>query len=281
MNRIALIVMPTCSNAGLMINSSSRLHLPCALSVAFVALAAGTAARAEDAPSVTPYRPSVSTPAALSAPGWLEVEAGYQRSRADDPVRRQTLPYTLKLAFTPDWGIRIGGDAIVHERNADGSSLHGSGDTTIVLKRRLAVDDASAFGLELGVKLPTARTELGSGHSDVGLNGIYSSDFAPAWHVDVNLTATHVGGIGTNESAWQAGWAAALSRNLNDKWGIVGELSGTHRRGVASTAQALVATSYSVTPALTVDFGVSKGLNAASGGWSVFTGATFLAAHLF
>src|SRR5262249_55246135 len=66
-------------------------------------------AGAEDAPAVTPYRPSVSTPAALSAPGWLEVEAGLQadRDRAAD-ARRTSLPYTLKLAMTPDWGIRIG-----------------------------------------------------------------------------------------------------------------------------------------------------------------------------
>ena len=33
--------------------------------------------------------------------------------------------------------------------------------------------------------------------------------------------------------------------------------------------------------AVSLDMGVSKGLNAASGGWSVFTGITFLAARLF
>ena len=63
---------------------------------------------AEDPPSVTPYRPSVSTPAALSAPGWMEVEAGVQINRGNAPARRDSLPYTLKLAFTPDWGIQIG-----------------------------------------------------------------------------------------------------------------------------------------------------------------------------
>ena len=34
-------------------------------------------------------------------------------------------------------------------------------------------------------------------------------------------------------------------------------------------------------PAVTLDAGVSKGLNAASGKWSLFTGVTFLAARLF
>ena len=249
--------------------------------LALTAFASATAGAAEDAPTVTPYRPSASTPAALSAPGWLEVEAGIQRSRADDPPRRDTLPYTLKLAFTPDWGIRIGGDAFVRQLNADGSRLKGGGDTTVVLKRRFAVDSASDFGAELSVKFPTARGDLGSGHTDVGVNGIYSADFAQKWHVDVNATATHLGGADPGTSAWQKGWAAALSRNLTDKWSAVGELSGTQRGGAGRTSQALVATSYSVSPALVVDAGVSKGLSAASGGWSVFTGLTFLAARVF
>lgn len=245
------------------------------------AFASTTAAAAEDAPTVTPYRPSVSTPATLSAPGWLEVEAGIQRSRADDPKRRDTLPYTLKLAFTPDWGIRIGGDAFVRQLNADGSRLHGAGDTTVVLKRRFEVDAASALGAELSAKFPTARGDLGSGHTDVGVNGIYSADFAEKWHVDVNATGTHLGGVESGTSSWQKGWAAALSRNLTEKWSAVGELSGTQRGGAGRTSQALVATSYSVSPGLVVDAGVSKGLNTASGGWSVFTGLTFLAARLF
>jgi hypothetical protein len=241
---------------------------------------AGTHA-ADDAPAVTPYRPSVSTPAALSAPGWLEVELGVQRSRADDPQRRDTLPYTLKLAFTPDWGIRIGGDAIVRQRDADGTRRSGAGDTTVVLKRRFGIDDASAFGAELGVKLPTARSDLGSGHSDVGLTGIYSADFGGDWHVDLNAMATHLGGVEPGTSAWQKGWAASLSRNLSDKWSAGAELSGTQRGGAGRTALALVSASYSISPALVADVGVSKGLNAASGGWSVFTGITFLAAKLF
>jgi hypothetical protein len=249
--------------------------------LAMTTLACASASAAEDVPTVTPYRPSVSTPAGLSAPGWLEVEAGVQRSRADDPQRRDTLPYTLKLAFTPDWGIRIGGDAFVRQLNADGSRVNGAGDTAVVLKRRFAVDGASAFGAELGVTFPTARRDLGSGHTDVGVNGIYSADFGSKWHTDVNATATHLGGADLGTSSWQRGWAAALSRNLTDKWSVVGELSGTQRGGAGRTSQALAAASYSVSPALVVDLGASKGLSAASGGWSVFTGMTFLAARVF
>ena len=51
--------------------------------------------------------------------------------------------------------------------------------------------------------------------------------------------------------------------------------------GSSRTAQALAAATYLVSPALGIDFGVSKGLSAASGGWSVFAGATLLAFRLF
>ena len=77
-------------------------------------LACASVAHADDSggPAVVPYRPSVSTPAQLSAPGYLELEAGGLRATGPDRgVARTTLPYTLKLAFTPDWGVRVGGDA--------------------------------------------------------------------------------------------------------------------------------------------------------------------------
>jgi hypothetical protein len=253
----------------------------CRSGLAYTALALSIAARADDSPTVTPYRPSVSTPAALSAPGWLEIEAGVQNSRGDNPARRSSLPYTLKLAFTPDWGLRIGGDAAVYQVGVDGSALRGGGDTTAVLKRRFALTEISAFGLELGAKLPTARAGLGSGHSDVAVNSIYSSDFAENWHTDVNVVATHIGVVDAGVSHWQKNWAGALSRNLTEQWSVVGELSGSEQGGNARTSQALVAASYAISHAVTLDIGASKGLSTSSGGWSVFSGITFLAAHLF
>ena len=65
--------------------------------------------------------------------------------------------------------------------------------------------------------LPTARSDLGSGHTDVGLNGIYSADFGAGWHVDLNATATHLGGAEPGTSAWQKGWAAAKNADELNK----------------------------------------------------------------
>ncbi|MGB2881039.1 MAG: transporter, partial [Rhodoferax sp.] len=129
-----------------------------------------------DEPGAVPYRPSVSTPAALSQPGWLELEAGGLRTGAGGNVRRDSLPYTLKLALTPDWGIRWSGEAWVAQTDDGGQRINGGGDSAIVLKRRFAVDDKSAFGLELGTTLPTGTGAISSGQSDYSITGIYSAD---------------------------------------------------------------------------------------------------------
>jgi len=250
------------------------------LLIATTALACACSAQAADdgGPAVVPYRPSVSTPAQLSAPGYLELEAGGLRA-SDSGASRTSLPYTLKLAFTPDWGIRIGGDAWVRDR-AFGLSDSGVGDTAVVLKHRFAVSDATAWGLELGETFPTAKSSIGAGHAATTVNGIFSSDFAPAWHTDINLNLTRLGGS-DQPSPWLTGWAAAFSRTLTDTWGAVGELSGTHQSGAANTAQFLAAVSWNQSPAAVFDFGFARGLNDATPRWQVFGGVTVRLGKVF
>ncbi|MDB6001352.1 MAG: hypothetical protein JWP52_3051 [Rhizobacter sp.] len=263
-------------------HASRALTLACA--VAAASALCGTTAFAQsagdDGPSVTPYRPSVSTPAALSAPGYLELEAGVIRSSGGGSPRVDGVPYTLKLAFTPDWGVRIGGDARVGQDDGNGGRIHGFGDTSIVLKRRFAVDDASAFGLEGGVSMPTGKRGISSGKADYGITGIYSADLGD-YHTDLNLGATRIGAPDAGTSRTQALWAASLSKALNEQWGVVGEFSGTHQRGAQGTAQFLAAASYNVSKTLSLDAGVARSLRNGSPDWSVFTGLTVLGPRLF
>src|SRR6187455_2500717 len=226
-----------------------------------IVAAFAAAAAEDDGPSVVPYRPSVSTPAALSAPGWLEVESGFTHEHAGAGVRRDSVPVTLKLAFTPDWGVRIGADAWVQRRDESGERATGSGDTAIIVKRRFAVDDESAFGLEGGGTLPSSRHGLGSGSGkpDWVLNAIYSADFG-AWHTDLNAAATRLGASDAGAARTLLLGAASLSRSLDAHWGVVGEVSGTARHGAESARQLLVATSYSVSKRLVVDAGAARTL---------------------
>jgi hypothetical protein len=248
-----------------------------AAALAALCLAAACAQADEDGPAVTPYRPSVSTPAALSEPGWLELEAGALRATGPDRgSARTTLPYTLKLAFSDQWGVRVGGDAWVRQADA-GARATGGGDTAVVLKYRFG--PKSPWGLELGQKFPTAGPTLGSGRADTTLNGIYSQDFGD-WHTDLNLAETRVGLPGRGHG-WQAGWAASLSHPLAGSWGIGGELSGTHQAAVADSAQFLAALSWNASPRAAFDIGIARGLTDAAPRNQVFAGMTVLLGKLF
>jgi hypothetical protein len=248
---------------------------------------AGTGARAQSSVAedvaVTPYRPTVSTPASLSAPGWLEVEAGLQRSDLGAPTRRDSVPYSLKLAISDDWGIRIGGEGWVRDVDVQDRRVTGGGDTSVILKRRFAVNERSAFGLELGATAPTARAGLhsGSGSTDYAATWIYSTDLGSAWHADLNVGVTRLGSAGPAEGRRQALWAAALTDAVGPRWGVAGEYSGTRRTGASATGQILFAATYSADKRVTLDFGIARGTTAATPAWTMLAGCTVLVSRLF
>jgi hypothetical protein len=237
---------------------------------ALPALVLSVSARGAEVEAVTPYRPSVSTPAQLSAPGQLEFELGGLAARSDGAFRN-SLPYTFKLALTEEWGVLVNGEAVVSAPGDDGERLHGVGDTTVVLKRAFLVDSDTAFGVELGTKIPTARDGIGSGRSDHTVNGIYSQDIGQV-HMDVNLNLTRMGAWDPGTGRNQTGAAAAFSIPVAERWGAIAELSGTRQRGVAGTGQLLLAATYQPDKRLALDVGLARGLTPASPNWSFFAG---------
>jgi hypothetical protein len=239
---------------------------------------AGIATAGEDA-GILPYRPSVSNPAQLPQEGQLELELGGLSAKSGD-ARRDSLPYLFKLAFSPQWGVLVGGEAYVSARDESGNRARGLGDTNLVLKRAFLVDDASAFGLEFGAKLPTAKDSIGSGSADYSVNGIFSQDIGKL-HIDLNLNFTKLGGVDSGTSRMQTGLSSSFSLPVSDQWGANLEWSGTRRSGVASTAQLLGALTYSPSKRLTIDFGLIRGLTNASPDWSLFTGVVVPLAKLW
>ncbi len=232
---------------------------------------------ADEAP-ITPYRPSVSSPAQLPAVGQLEYEAGLLSTRTDD-ARRNSLPILFKLAFSESWGVLLGGEAFVSA--PDGvHRARGLGDTSVVLKHALVIDSETAFGLELGAKVPTAKDSIGSGKADYSLNTIFSKDLGKV-HMDANANVVRLGVAEPDSSRTQTGLSASFSTPVNARWGVTGELSGTRRSGAASTAQVLVAAAYSPNKQATIDLGVAHGLNKASPDWSLFTGVVIALGKLW
>ncbi|RBA23097.1 transporter [Herminiimonas fonticola] len=224
---------------------------------------------ADDGPPVTPYRPSVSSPAQLPAPGQLELELGGLSMKTNEE-RRDSVPYQFKLAFSENWGILLGGDAYVWQRDPD-NRISGFGDTSITLKRAFLIDDSTAFGLEFTSRMPSSKDKLGSAKADYTLNGIFSKDIGD-FHLDMNLNTTRIGAPDAETGRSLTGISSSLSTSLSEKWGVVGELSGTHQSGTPNNALFLTALTYSPSKRMTIDFGLAKGLNKDSPDWAVFTG---------
>lgn len=232
-----------------------------------------------DENAITPYRPSVSNPAQLPTPGQLELELGGLASKAGS-ARRDSVPYLFKLGFSQQWGVLLGGEAQVWQRDDTGAHERSVGDTTLTVKRAFLVDDATAFGIELGATIPTAKDTIGSGKADYTLNGIYSQDLSRL-HMDVNLNVSRLGAAEPNTSRVQSGLSAAFSLPLSQQWSGVAELSATRRSGTPSTAQVLAALTYAPNKRLAFDVGVARGLNNASQDWSLFSGVVMPLAKLF
>lgn len=210
-----------------------------------------TAAIADDDLAANPYRPSVGSPASLSASGYFEIEAGFARENAPDG-RLSNTPLLLKYAFTDHVGVTFG-ISPWQRLSAQGTSVSGNGDGSITLKLAQPVNDALMFGGELTASLPVAANGLGSKRSDVTLNLIASHDFA-GFHSDVNMNATRLGDAQEPEVSRQIiGWSAGISHLLNEKIGVGIELSGTRQSGNGNSTQWLASVSFAVSKKLVLD----------------------------
>lgn len=247
-----------------------------------VALLAPVTYAQETEPNATPFRPTVTSGANLSAPGWVELEIGGQRQGGNGTDARNSVPYLLKYSFNDKFALLLGGDGYVTTTPAQGGAdVTGLGDTTTTLKYRApdAIDGMS-FGLEATVKFPTASEGLGTGQYDYSLKGIYGIDLPQGFHLDTNLMATRMGNATTDQGLYQWTWAAAVSRPLGDRWTLAFDLSGTQQRGAASTAQYLVAASYAMNKRVVLDAGFAHGLNSDSPRFTAFGGMTVLIGKL-
>jgi len=236
------------------------------------------AAEQDDTP-ITPYRPSVSNSAQLPFSGQLEAEFGMLSGKSGD-ARRDSLPSLLKLAFSEQWGILLGGDLRVMNDDGAGTRVRGMGDVNLVLKRAFLIDSDTAFGLELGVKLPTAKQAIGTEKRDYTLNGIYSKDLGD-WHLDLNANVTKMGWVDDGVSRWQTGLSSAFSYSLSEALGVTAEWSGTKSKGSLPQNQVLLALTYSPNKRLTFDTGLSKGISATATDRAFFAGVVVPVGRLF
>jgi hypothetical protein len=250
------------------------------LIVAGLSMTAAVATAAEEEePEVTPYRPTVANSAGLPIPRMFEVEMGGLYSSGGEEKRSDGLPYLLKYAFNPEWGILVGGDLHAHSVSLDNEGADSFGDTQLTLKHNHNVSENLDLGLEAIVNLPTANMSIGSGEPEGGFNGIISTGYGDL-SLDLNLNVIRLGAFEEGTSRYQVGWAAATSYALNDRLTLAAEFSGGNRQGTRGTSQFLTALSYQVNKRVVVDGGAAWGIASTAQDWSVFTGIAILVGEI-
>ena len=250
------------------------LNKPLVVQLCLAALSLFTSLAHAEQPSATPYRPTISNPAELSALRHFEVEFGAQLNQPGKQEERNSLPFLIKYPFHEQWSLLVGGEAWLEMSDAVGSH-NGFGNTAVLLKHYHPLSETLAVGFEAGAVLPTANQPLGQERTDYLGNLILSKDIN-ALRIDINAGITRQGYKEANTDRHFYNWALAASHPLTERWGIAGEFSGIFYPQQQSTSQFLATFNYALTPQLVLDFGSTVGLTDVSDDYTAFAGFVLL-----
>jgi hypothetical protein len=242
-------------------------------------LAGAQAAVPSDPHTAQPERPTVATHAHTVAPGWVELEAGFQRQQEGALSDRLAVPSVLKIGL----GTRVQLDlAPGWQRDAtDGRTASGVTDAQVGVKWRLA--DAApflgAFAIQTTVSLPTGNADAGRGTGSVGLNllAISSHQFGPV-SVDANAGYTRTGGDGTiaprNSTLWTVSAGFPVAGYLGWAAEVFGNPGTTGPSGARPTVALLTGPTFTLRSSLVLDAGAIFDI-AGFGGTAAYAGVTW------
>ena len=229
-----------------------RVILACAIPAA---LAAQT-----DPHEVQPERPTVATHAGTVAPGWLEIESGFEHDRYSSAVNGAVSPTVFKIGLAERAQLSVFAPILT----APGTSASfGVGDLSVGVKWRLAdeLPVLGRFAVLPAIKMPTGSTTSGhgTGTTDVGLLLISSHDIGPV-SLDINAGYTRRGGDGTATPRNATLWTVSSGGPAIGPVGWVAEVYGypqtTGPAGQASIVALLGGPTLSVYKWLALDAGL-------------------------
>jgi hypothetical protein len=212
-------------------------------------------AQPADPHAALPERPSVATHAATVAPGWLEIEAGWERTRDNGRFGDAGLPLAVKLGLTPRSQLTI---ATSVSRPSAGASV---ADVSIGVKWRLT-DSAPVAGAV--AVLPSLNVSTGSadatGETAAGLLLIASRTLG-AVSLDLNVGYTRRTGDGSRAPKTEALWAASLGGPLSRRVSWLGEVYGypatAGPAGESAIVGSIVGASAAISSSIVVDIALA------------------------
>jgi len=233
----------------------------------------------EEPEFIVPSRPSVSNPAEFQKPGVLQLEYGYDANfRADDFRTMQRTPLALRFAISRRFLFEVDNDNLISQTTSDNVRETNVGDTQLGLQGVVIhqTPDRPALAFAYYIKLPSASVakNLGTGRVDHSFIALVSKKISKTT-VDFNAIYLLAGRQNECGHASSGQAALALSRNVSEKFGVQGELSGQSRNDMqAGEVFALGAATYQVNRRAVFDAGMRAGLNAAAPRFGVFAGVT-------
>jgi hypothetical protein len=174
-----------------------------------------------------PERPTVGTHASTVSPGWLEIEAGFERQPAGRLSSSLAVPLVAKIGLGTRVQLNV---APAWQRDADDSRIEsGITDLLLAMKWRLA-DDVPMLGdfaVQTAVSLPTGSAEAGRGTGSAGLSLLaISSHQLGSVTLDVNAGYTLQGGDGTIVPRHSTLWSVSSGFPIAGRLGWTAELFG-------------------------------------------------------
>lgn len=251
------------------------------LAACLMFVAGAKAQQASEEEVIKPSRPDVADPAEFQAAGVLQIEYGVDANfRAEDFYSQLRTPLTLRYAVSERLLIEGDFDVVDAEREQEnGRRETGVGDVRlgfqIVAAKESEAHPALAFAYF--VKLPTASEDkgLGTGRVDHKLVALLSKKFGKT-EVDFNAAYLNVGREDARRRASGGQAAFALTRELNEHFDLITELSGqseedANPRGIYP----LAALGFNPNKRTEIDGGVRFGIGREAPHVGVFAGVTF------
>ncbi len=195
--------------------------------IAALSIPASAYAQASNPHDAQPERPTVGTHAGTVAPGWIEIETGFERQNNGALANSLSVPLVAKIGLTPQLQLNV---APGWQRDADnGQSENGITDLLLALKWRFAEDVpyAGDLALQTAVSLPSGSAEAGRGTGSAGLNLILiSSHELGRFALDVNVGYTRLGGDGTIAPENSTLWSVSTGFPIAGRLGWCAEVFG-------------------------------------------------------
>lgn len=229
--------------------------------------------------SALAYRPLTTEDAGVAEQGVAQLELSWDYLRWGHGDYEQALLFVPIYGLTPRIEVSAEIPMMIHHLE-EGHRGGGLGDISLVGKVLLVPEGARRPALTFKgvVKTPSGDETrgFGSGDWDYSVVGVASKSIGEATlHAMVGYTL--IGDNGNDDIRNVGLFGVALDYRVTDAWHIVTEVGGNRHPDRTTTEDpmsALTGVIYTVSPHLTIDSALRVGLNDATSGWSVTTGAS-------